>query len=329
MNDTTRRGDRLQAETVTRQVPFARVLRIARAFRRNIGTVVRCRDSYVMLLPFFVPFFLFNVVSVAIAMAMSFTSFNILQPPVWVGWQNYVNLLLFDEVFLLAIRNTVLFVAITGPLGYILSFIVAWFINELPRRVRSVLTLMFYAPVLAGGAGFTIFQFMFSGNQYGVINGLLIRLGITLEPIFFLRDPQWILPILIVVQLWLSLNTSFLAFIAGLQTVDRSLYEAAAIDGIRNRFQELWFITLPVMRPHLMFGAVMQITQSFAVSQISINLFGFPTTNYAGHTIVTHLIDYGVIRYQMGYASAVATVLFFVMVTFNRYVQRKLKRIGI
>lgn len=302
--------------------------RTIQRFRLTFKQIVANRVSYGLMAPFFVPFFMFTVISVMVAMGLSLTSFNILEPPKWVGWQNYVNLFLEDDVFIIALKNTFLFVAITGPVGYLLCFVIAWFINELPNKVRSVLTLAFYAPVLAGSAGFTIFQFMFSGSQYGIVNGILMRLGITLEPIFFLRDEQWILPLLIAVQLWLSLSTSFLAFIAGLQTIDKSLYEAAAIDGIRDRFQELWYITLPVMRPYLKFGAVMQITQAFAVSQVSINLFGFPTTNYAGRTIVTHLIDYGIIRYEMGYASTIATVLFIVMVAFNKSVQRYLKRIG-
>jgi len=298
------------------------------ALRRLCRQIVRKRHVYLMLAPFFVPFFLFVVLPVVVALGLGFTHFNLLEPPRWVGWQNYLNLFLEDEVFLIALRNTFVFVAVTGPTSYLLSFMGAWFINELPRAGRSVLTLAFYAPVLAGGAGFAIFQFMFSGSEYGIVNGFLLRLGIILEPIQWLRDEDAILPLLVVVQLWLSLSTSFLAFLAGLATVDRSLYEAGAIDGVKNRFQELWFITLPVMRPYLLFGAVMQITQCFSVSQISINLFGFPTTNYAGHTIVTHLIDYGAIRYEMGYASAIATVLFAVMVGFNRGVQRWLRRIG-
>lgn len=298
-----------------------RLQALGRDIRKN-------KTSYLMLAPFFVPFMIFTVLAVIVAVFFSFTYYNVLEPPTWVGWQNYANLLLEDEIFIIALRNTFVFVMITGPFGYILSFAAAWFVNELPPRVRSGITLALYAPVLAGGAGFAIFQFMFSGSQYGIINGLLIRLGVILEPIYFLRDEDWILPLLIIVQLWLSLSYSFLAFIAGLQSVDKNLYEAAAIDGIKNRFQELWFVTLPVMRPYLMFGAVMQITQSFAVSLVSINLFGMPTTNYAGRTIVTHLIDHAVLRYEMGYASAIATLLFMIMVAFNKSVQRYLRRIG-
>ena len=120
----------------------------------------------------------------------------------------------------------------------------------------------------------------------------------------------------------------FLAFIAGLQTVDRSLYEAGAVDGVKNRWQELWYITLPSMRPQLMFGAVIQITTSLAVADVSIYLAGFPSVNYAGHTIVTHLIDFGTIRFEMGYASALATILFIMMLGTNLIVQKLLRKVG-
>jgi multiple sugar transport system permease protein len=200
-------------------------------------------------------------------------------------------------------------------------------INELPPKLRAFMTLVFYAPSISGNAYF-IWQLMFSGDRYGFINSILLQLGTIVEPIQFLKTEGYILPILMVVQLWLSLGTGFLAFIAGLQTVDPALYEAGAMDGIRNRWQELWFITLPSMRPQLMFGAVIQITQSFAISDISIQLCGFPSVAYAGETIVTHLIDFGSIRFEMGYASAIATFLFVVMLASNKLVQKLLRKVG-
>jgi len=136
------------------------------------------------------------------------------------------------------------------------------------------------------------------------------------------------LAIVIIVQLWLSLGTSFLSFIGGLQTMDVSQFEAGAIDGIRNRWQELWYITLPSMKPFLMFGAVMQITQSFAVSDVAEALTGFPSTDYAAHTIVTHMKDYGNIRFELGYACAIATLLFLLMVGSNKAVQKMLSGLG-
>jgi len=205
--------------------------------------------------------------------------------------------------------------------------VLAWIINELPPKIRAFATLVFYAPALSGNA-YIVWTLLFAGDSYGYVNAFLLKWRFILEPIIWLKDPKYIMPIIIIVQLWLSLGTSFLAFIAGLQTMDKTLYEAGAIDGIRNRWQELWYITLPSMRPMLLFGAVMQITASFAVSEVATTLAGFPSVQYAGHTIVTHLMDYGTIRFEMGYASAVATVLFGMMLGTNLLIRKLLLKVG-
>ena len=285
------------------------------------------RQSYVMLAPFFILFTAFTVFPVVISMIISFTNFNLLQTPQFVGWENYLRLFLDNEVFIIALQNTLLFAAVTGPLSFLLCFIFAWIINELPPRIRAFMTVVLYAPSISGNV-FVIWQFIFSGDRYGIVNGILLRWGLTDAPINFWRDADYILPLLILVQLWLSLGTGFLAFIAGLQAVDKTLYEAGAVDGVKNRWQELWFITLPSMRPHLMFGAVIQITTAFAVAHISVQLAGFPSVNYAGETIVTHLMDYGEFRFEMGMASAIATMLFLMMVGTNKAVQRLLRKVG-
>ena len=240
---------------------------------------------------------------------------------------NYTRLFLEDDIFLVALKNTLLFAAITGPISYLACFLFAWVINELGPRLRAFMTLIFYAPSISGNIYF-IWLMIFSGDRYGIANGMLIKLGIILEPIQWLKTEALIMPIIILVQLWLSLGTGFLAFIAGLQTVDKTLYEAGAVDGVRNRWQELWFITLPSMRPQLMFGAVIQLTTSFAVADVSIALAGFPSVNYAAETIVTHLIDFGTTRFEMGFASAIATVLFILMVGTNLIVQKLLRKVG-
>lgn len=285
------------------------------------------RHSYFLMAPYMALFFLFTVVPVVISILLSFTYFNMLEFPKFIGWQNYVRLFLEDDVFLIAIKNTILFAIITGPISYIACFVFAWIINELPPRLRAFMTLVFYAPSISGNVYF-IWLMIFSGDRYGIANGLLIKLGVILEPILWLKTEAYVMPIIILVQLWLSLGTGFLAFIAGLQTVDRTLYEAGAVDGIRNRWQELWYITLPSMRPQLMFGAVIQLTASFAVADVSIALAGFPSVNYAAETVVTHLIDFGTNRFEMGYASAIATVLFLLMVGTNLLVQKLMRRVG-
>jgi multiple sugar transport system permease protein len=286
--------------------------------------------SYTMIAPYMLVFSLFTVIPVLMSFALSFTSFDMLQAPKFIGLENYINLFLNDEVFIIALRNTFILAVITGPISYIMAFVFAWLINELPKKFRWFMTLIFYAPSISGSA-YLLWQLIFSSDMYGILNSRLISMGIINSPILWLETPSYALPILIIVQLWLSLGVSFLAFIAGLQTVDRTLYEAAAIDGIRNRWQELWYITLPQMKSQLMFGAVMQITNALGIAVVSINLLGFPSVEYSGHTIVTHLLDFGSTnstRLEMGYASTIATVLFFIMLGSNLIVQRIIRRVG-
>jgi len=287
----------------------------------------RHRVCYMFLAPYAIVFILFYVAPLIISIFYSFTYFNILESPKFIGLQNYINLLLADDVFLIAVKNTFLMAAVTGPIGYIMAFLFAWFINELPRYVRAVVTLIFYAPSISGGA-FMIWALIFSGDAYGYINGIFLKLGILDKPEFWLTDPKFMMPVMLVVILWMSLGAGFLAFIAGLSTIDPTLYEAGLVDGISNRWQELWYITLPNMKGMLMFGAVMAITQSFGVADVTIVLAGFPSTDYAVHTVVNHLIDYGSIRFEMGYASAIATLLFLTMILCNYIIQKFLKRIG-
>lgn len=285
------------------------------------------RHSYVLMGPYMLLFFLFTVLPVALSLLVSFTYFNLLEFPKWIGWDNFTRLFLEDDVFLIAIKNTFMFAFITGPISYMACFVFAWLINELPTRIRALMTLVFYAPSISGNIYF-IWLIMFSGDSYGYVNGFLMKLGLILEPIQWLQDERFVLWIVMLVQLWLSLGVSFLAFIAGLQSIDRTLFEAGAVDGVRNRWQELWYITLPSMRPQLLFGAVIQITSSFAIAEVSVALAGFPSVNYAAHTVVTHLMDYGSIRFEMGYASAIATVLFAIMVGSNLVVQKLLRKVG-
>ncbi len=283
--------------------------------------------SYAMMAPFLLFFSVFTIAPVAISIYLSFTNFNLVQLPSFTGFDNFIRLFLEDDVFIKCVRNTLVFALITGPVSYVMCFVFAWFINELPRRSRTLLTVIFYAPSIAGSVYF-IWSYIFSSDIYGLLNGFLISLGVIREPIFWLYDTKYVLPVIIIVQLWLSLGTGFLTFIAGMQSIDRSLYEAGAIDGVRNRFQELWYITVPSMYPQLLFGAVMQITASFSVADICMSLAGFPTTNYAADTIVTYIIDYGTVRFEMGYASSVAVVLFVAMIVINQVIRSILGKVS-
>ena len=283
--------------------------------------------GYFMVAPFMILFFIFTVMPVALSLFFSFTIFNLLEFPKFVFLDNYIRLLLDDDTFLLAIKNTFVFAIATGPISYVLSFMMAWFINELSPKLRALVTLIFYAPSISGNV-YLIWTIIFHADSQGYANSLLLRFNLIQGPIHWFRNEDYVVPLVIVVALWLSMGTSFLAFIAGLQTVDRSYYEAGAVDGVKNRWQELWYITLPLMKSQLMFGAIMTITGSFNFGGIVTALAGFPSINYAAHTIMHHLEDYGGIRWEMGYASAIATLLFCLMVGANLLVQRLISKVG-
>ena len=247
--------------------------------------------------------------------------------PKFMGLTNYIRMFLYDQVFSIAVRNTLLFAFITGPVSYILCFILAWFINELSPVMRSIVSFIFYSPALVGNIYF-VWLYIFSGDSYGLLNTFLLQNGFITQPIQWLKSATYAVPIVIIVQLWASLGVSFLANIAGLQGVNKDLYEAGAIDGIRNRWQEAWYITLPSMKDILFFSAIMQIQSAFSVSGVAVALTGSPSPNYITETIVTHLTDYGTLRYEMGYASAMSVFLFLLMAIFRIVVGRLIGSLG-
>ena len=289
--------------------------------------IIKNRTLYIMMLPFLIFFLTFSVYPVLQAMFYSFTDYNVLEPAEFIGVLNYKKLLLEDTIFIKAISNTVVIAVIVGPLGYALSYMLAWMINELPHWLGTIVTVIFYAPSMAGNA-VTIFALIFSNDATGYLNGFLLKYGFISERILWLSDETYILPVVVLASVWMSLGVGFLSFVAGIKGVDEAQYEAAAIDGIRNRWQELWYITLPNMKPQLMFGAVMSITNGFSVGSVADALVGFPSPNYASHTIVNHLNDYGLIRMEMGRASAIAVILFVIMIVSNLLVQKFLRKVG-
>ncbi|MCQ6563113.1 carbohydrate ABC transporter permease [Paenibacillus mendelii] len=283
--------------------------------------IVRYRMSYLFLAPFMLLFIMFTVVPVFTAIGLSFTYYNILESPRWVGLLNYKTLFVNDDIFLKAVGNTLKFAVITGPVGYCMSFVLAWLIHQIPHKYRFFYTLCFYTPAITSGTAVAVvWAYLFSGDRYGMINSWAIRLGILDEPWLWLKDVKTILPVLILVSLWMSMGVGFLAFLAGLANVSREMYEAATIDGVKYRWQELWYVTLPAMKPQLLFGAVLTIVSSLQVFDISVALAGNPSTLYAGHVIMTHLNDYAFVRFEMGYAAAIAVVLFLLMVGLNRFI---------
>ena len=289
--------------------------------------VRRNKMAYFMVAPFMILFFLFTIVPVFLSLLLSFTSFNMLEPPKFIFMDNYITLFLDDDLFLTALKNTMIFAVIVGPASYIISFAVAWFLNELSPRIRSVATLIFYAPSISGNV-YLIWATMFSSDSYGYVNGLLLKLGLIDTPILWFQNTKYIMPLCIMVALWTSLGTSFLAFIAGLQGIDKSLFEAGSIDGVRNRWQELWYITLPSMKPQLMFGAIMSITGSFGFGGIVSALAGNPPTDYVGYTLSHHLSEYQGNRWEVGYASAITFLMFLLMIGANLLVTKLISKLG-
>ena len=270
------------------------------------------RPMFVMLSPFLILFFIFTVLPIITSMFLSFTSFDLISFPKFTGIDNYRRMLADDTVFPAVVKNTLVFAIIAGPLGFLLSFLLAWFVNEFSPRVRTLLSFLFYAPSLVGNAYF-IWKVAFSGDSYGYINSLLLSLGIITEPVIWLKNATYLMPIIIMVQLWQSMGISFLSNISGLQNVNAELYEAGAIDGIRSRWQELRYITLPAMHHMLLFSAVMQIQSSFSVSAIAIEFAGYPSVENSVDTIVSYLSDVATVRFEMGYAAAISVILFIMM----------------
>ena len=283
--------------------------------------------SYFLLSFWLILFLVFTVIPIAISVVMSFTDFDMVRLPRFVGLQNYTTLFLDDDIFIKSLGNTLFYALVTGPAGYLLSFLVAWLLSETSRGVRAVLMLIFYAPTLAGNV-YMVWTYIFSGDSYGMLNSLLLRLGLIADPIQWLNDPSYNSIVVIVVIHWMSMGAGFLSFVAGFQQLNVSLFEAGAIDGVRNRWQELWHITLPQMVPQLLIGAVLSISSAFAVGYQNALLTGNPSTDYSTHTVLLHMTDYGYTRFEMGYACAVAVVLFVLMVGTWLVINRGLRRMS-
>ena len=276
---------------------------------------------YVFIAPYYSVFILFILVPVVIAIALSFTNFNSIEFPDFVGLVNYINLILQDDTFMrYVLPNTIIFSVFVGPGGYLLSFFLAWSLAQLSRIPRTILALIVYSPSITAGTAMTVvWKVLFSGDQMGYINNLLLKIGVITEPIVFLQSTKYLLPIMILVSLWSSMGIGFLAMLAGILNIDKSLYEAAAIDGVKNRFQEIFYITIPSMKPQMLFGAIMAITSTFQQGAIGVQLSGSnPTPQYAGQLMLNHIEDFGFTRYEMGYASTVSVVLLLIIYAFSK-----------
>lgn len=290
-------------------------------------TLKKYKNAYIFTGGYLIVFFIFTVLPVIASIGLSFTSFNMVSIPKFIGIENFSTLFLNDNLFITSLKNTIFFALICGPAGYLMCIGFAWLINELPKHLRAIVILLFYAPSISG-ATYIIWTIIFSGDNYGFLNAFLLSTGLANAPIQWLTDAQYIPTVVIIVSLWISLGPGFLSFAAGFKNVDKTLYEAGAVEGIKNRYQELWYITLPYIKPQMLFGAVMSVTSSLSIGAVVTGLCGFPSTDYSAYTIVHHIEDYGSVRFDMGYACATSTVLFLIMLLSNLGIQKIIKKVG-
>ncbi|NLM39881.1 MAG: sugar ABC transporter permease [Firmicutes bacterium] len=269
-----------------------------------------------MVAPFAICFFIFIVLPVLGAIGLSFTTYNMVQAPKFVGLANYVTLFTEDDIFMThVLPNTFTFALLVGPGGYILAFFLAWLIAQLPGKIRTVLSLALYTPSMASGVAMSaIWLVVFSGDRVGYLNSFLLGLGVINEPINWVHSEQWLMPVMVIVTLWGSMGVGFLAMMAGILNVDPQLYEAGRIDGVKNRLQEIYYITIPSVKPQMLFGAVMSIVNTLQAGAIGVTLSGQnPTPQYAGQLILNHIDDFAFQRFEMGYAAAISVVLLFIV----------------
>jgi multiple sugar transport system permease protein len=282
-------------------------------------------SAYGFLSIYAVMFFIFIVVPVVVAFFLSFTFFDTIQPPSFIGLKNYIVLVTQDEIFMrYVLPNTIQFAVVVGPGGYTLAFLLAWVLAQLPKIPRTILALILYSPSMTSGVAMAVvWKTLFSGDQNGYLNSLLLGLNLIQEPIQWLQSPEYLMTIMIVVTLWSSMGVGFLAMLAGILEINPEIYEAGHLDGISNGFQEIIYITIPSMKPHMLFGAVMSIVGTFQAGAIGVTLSGVnPTPQYAGQLIVNHIEDFGFLRYEMGYAAAVSVVLLLMVLLFTRFANK-------
>ncbi|NKI21929.1 sugar ABC transporter permease [Paenibacillus dendritiformis] len=296
--------------------------RFGRKLRHLSKEMWRYRLSYLFIAPFLIVFTLFIIVPVLTGVGLSFTYFNSIEFPKWAGWMNYQNLFSQDVIFLKhVIPNSFQFALFVGPIGYVLAFVLAWLIAQLPAMIRVWYALAMYAPSLTGGiAMVVVWQVMFTGDRTGYMNSFLLKWGLINQPILFTIDKDYLMIIMIIVSIWSSMGLGFLAILAGILNVDRTLYEAARIDGIRSRLQEIWYITIPMMKPQMLFAAVMAIVGTLKAGGIGTQLSGMnPTPDYSGQLFMNHIEDFGFTRLELGYASAISIALLIVTILLSRF----------
>lgn len=280
--------------------------------------------GWLFMSPYILSLLVFGIIPVIYSVCMSLFSYNLYEPPIFIGLDNFKSLFLEDSEFGKGLVNTLVYAFTVTPITFIISFLLAWVLNSLPNGVRNVMVTLFYIPQMcAGGALGLIWLYIFSGDRYGILNHFLTNMGWITTPIQWTSDPEILFGVVIFVGIMMGSGMSFLTFVAGFQSLPADMYEAGRIDGVKNKYQELVYLTIPQMKPQLLFSAVTASVGAFAVSDIPAAVAGYPSPDYAAHTIALHMSDYGFTRFEVGYASAISVVLF--VLTFGTgYILRKM-----
>lgn len=292
---------------------------------KKISNFTNKHSAFVMLLPYSVLFVLFVVIPVIAAMLLSFTDFNSVETPTFSGLNNYIQLFTNDSTFMQKVLpNTIIFALFVGVGGYFLGFILAWCLSQITKGPRTILAIIIYLPSMTGGVLIkSVWNVIFNGDKSGYLNYLLLKLEWIKEPIAWLQSEKYLLIIMIIVSLWSSMGVGFLAMLSGMLNINAELYEAGYIDGIKNRFQEIIYITIPAAKPQMLFGAIMAIVNTFQTGNIGVTLSGSnPTPNSAGQLVVTHIEDFGYLRYEMGYAAAISVVLLIAIFFISKFAEK-------
>lgn len=287
----------------------------------KIRTDQQGKIAYMFLMPYIILFTIFILVPVITAIMLSFTFFDVINMPKFTGLQNYISLFTQDTVFLkYVIPNTFYFAIVVGIGGYVLSFLLAYSLAQLQKAPRTLLSLAIYTPSMLGQVFIgVVWKTIFSGDEKGILNNFLLEYDVIDTPLQFLLSEEYFMPIMIIVALWSSMGIGFLAMLSGVMNISSEQFEAAYIDGMSNRLQEIIYIIIPNMKPQMLFGAVMSITGAFNMGYIGVTLSGSnPTPGYAGQLITNHIDDYAFIRYDMGYAAAISVILLLLVYSINK-----------
>jgi putative chitobiose transport system permease protein len=278
---------------------------------------------YLFLAPALVIISVFILYPTAAVVYYSFTEYNIVRPPEWVGLQNYERLWR-DPIFWKALSNSFLYLIVT-PTLIVLSIALAIVVNR-PLPGVNVFRALYYIPVISGTIAVGIaWRWLFDTNG-GLINGILVSLGILEQPVQWLAEPAFTLPIAMLLTIWIGLGYYMMVFLAGLQNIPEDLYDAAVIDGC-NGFQKHWYVTLPGLRPQIVFVAVISSLAAIEVfNEIFVITGGLGGILNSGVTMVFYLWRQAFRLQNAGYASAIAMVLLLITLVFSIFNIRLLER---